>query len=325
MLAVHRADLHEVLRQALPETVLHTDAEVISASADGKMVCRRSGEEQELAADLVIAADGVNSVIRRSLWGGGPVFQHRAVWRGVTPSGSVWPVVDCMTLGRGQQVGMLPLPDERVYWFAMVNAERPNQVYADERAEVLRLVSGWHDPIRALVEATPAEQVLHNDIVDIDPVDTFVRGRVVLLGDAAHAMSPNLGQGACQAIEDAVVLASELAATSGPPQRAAAEGPAAAEGSAQAAAADGPAGAERPIDSAVTEVPAGLDAALGRYDVARRARTQPMAAAARKSIARTADTSAVAHLALSLTARLAPPAAWRKVIGRWSDWTPPSY
>jgi 2-polyprenyl-6-methoxyphenol hydroxylase-like FAD-dependent oxidoreductase len=211
VLAVHRAELHEVLRQALPESAVHTDAEVVSVSADGNVRYRDAGEEHELRADLVIAADGVNSVTRRTLWSGDAIFQNRSVWRGVTPSGSVWPVQECLTLGRGEQAGLLPLPDKRVYWFVTLNADEPNRRYADERAEILRRVGNWHDPIPALIEATPSDHVLHNDITDIDPVPTFVKNRVALLGDAAHAMSPDLGQGACQAIEDAVVLASSLA------------------------------------------------------------------------------------------------------------------
>ena len=280
VLAIHRADLHQTIQQALPESCLHTDAEVISVAPDGKVIYRHAGEEHELTADLVVAADGVNSVTRRTLWSGERLFQKRTVWRGVTPSGSVWPVRECLTLGRGQQVGLLPLPDERVYWFVIVNSDQPNKQFADEQAEVLRLVKGWHPPIPALVKATPPEQVLHNDIVDLDPLETFVRDRVVLLGDAAHAMPPDLGQGACQAIEDAVVLASALAS-------------------------------------------AELPAALAQYDEARRARTQPMAAAARQSVTRNSNTSLVAHFILCIAARLIPPAAWRKATAQWSDWTPP--
>lgn len=206
VLAIHRAGLHDVLRKALPESALHTDTEVTAVATDGAVTC--AGEE--LWADLVVAADGVNSVARRTLWSGDAVFQHRTVWRGVTPSGSVWPVQESLTMGRGEQVGVLPLPGERVYWFLTANEPRPNILYADDRAEVLRRIGTWHGPIPELVSATPEDQVLHNDMLDIDPVPTFVKDRVVLLGDAAHAMTPDLGQGACQALEDAVVLAANV-------------------------------------------------------------------------------------------------------------------
>ena len=272
VLAIHRADLHDVLRKALPESALHTDAAVTAVTTDGKVTC--SGEE--LKADLVVAADGVNSITRRTLWSGDAVFQGRTVWRGVTPTGSVWPVQESLTLGRGVQFGVLPLPDERVYWFLTANEERPNKLYADDRAEVLRRVRDWHHPIPALVAATPEDQVLHNDMVDIDPVPTFVKDRVVLLGDAAHAMTPDLGQGACQAIEDAVVLAAAVA-----------------------------------------------DDDLERYDRERRARVQPMAAAARASVVRNSNTSAIAHFGLTIAARFIPPAAWRKATAQWAEWDAP--
>jgi 2-polyprenyl-6-methoxyphenol hydroxylase-like FAD-dependent oxidoreductase len=80
-----------------------------------------------------------------------------------------------------------------------------------ESAEAASRTRDWHDPIPALIEATPAEAVIHVDIRDLDPMPSYRNGRVVLLGDAAHAMSPDRGQGAGQSIEDAVVLAAELA------------------------------------------------------------------------------------------------------------------
>ncbi|GAA1574129.1 FAD-dependent monooxygenase [Kribbella karoonensis] len=270
VLAIHRADLHDVLRKALPESVLHTDTEVTAVTTDGTVRC--AGEERR--ADLVIAADGVNSLTRRTLWSGDAVFQHRTIWRGVTPSGSVWPVRESLSMGRGEQVGVLPLPDERVYWFLTANEPRPNVLYADNQAEVLRRIGTWHHPIPDLVNATPEDQVLHNDMLDIDPVPTFVKDRVVLLGDAAHAMTPDLGQGACQALEDAVVLAAY-------------------------------------VDD------------LARYDSERRARVQPMMAAARAGVARNSDTNALRHLVLLAAARVVPPAAWRKATAQWADWESP--
>ncbi len=88
---------------------------------------------------------------------------------------------------------------------------RPRPGYDSEKGELLERVGDWRDPIPALIEATTPETVIHIDIHDLDPLPAYVNGRVVLLGDAAHAMSRDRGQGAGQSLEDAVVLAAALA------------------------------------------------------------------------------------------------------------------
>jgi 2-polyprenyl-6-methoxyphenol hydroxylase-like FAD-dependent oxidoreductase len=286
VLAVHRAELHEVLCGALPEGSLRTGAEAVAVT-DGEhgvtTAYVSSGGRHELTADLVVAADGINSVTRRQLWPGHPepAFQHRVVWRGVTEPDAVGSLQECLTLGRGEQVGLLPLPGHRVYWFLTVNADRPGQRYGDGHAEAYRRVRDWHEPIPSVVEATRPERIVHNEIVDLDPLPTYVHRRTALLGDAAHAMTPDLGQGACQAIEDAVVLAHHL--------------------------------------MGAHDVPA----ALASYDQDRRARTQPIARAARQSNVRNANDSAVTHTLTSLAVRLIPPGLWRRSTARWANWTPP--
>jgi 2-polyprenyl-6-methoxyphenol hydroxylase-like FAD-dependent oxidoreductase len=215
IVAVHRADLHHVLAAALPDGVLRTGTEVTGVrecDVDVAVRFEHDGGTGHQHADVVVAADGIDSLVRRSLWrdAGEPVFRGRTVWRGVTEPGSVWPVEESITLGAGEQFGLVPIGGERVYWFLVANAEEDVR-YTDEHKEVDRRVGGWHAPIPAVVAATPPAAVLHHDFRDLDPVGDYVRGRTVLLGDAAHAMLPELGQGACQALEDAVTLASCLA------------------------------------------------------------------------------------------------------------------
>jgi 2-polyprenyl-6-methoxyphenol hydroxylase-like FAD-dependent oxidoreductase len=96
-----------------------------------------------------------------------------------------------------------------MYWYATSN-EAQGWTFPDEHAEVRRRFGGWHPPVANVLAATPAGAVLHHDICWLPPLPRFTAGRVALLGDAAHAMTPDLGQGACQAIEDAVVLAACL-------------------------------------------------------------------------------------------------------------------
>jgi 2-polyprenyl-6-methoxyphenol hydroxylase-like FAD-dependent oxidoreductase len=118
-------------------------------------------------------------------------------FKGAVQGGETW--------GRGARFGIAPIKGDRAYWFACVNGHASPEVRTVDA--VRTIFQGWHDPIAALINATDEDALLVNDIVDRDPPPFYSRGRVVLVGDAAHATTPNLGQGACQALEDAVILA----------------------------------------------------------------------------------------------------------------------
>ncbi|MFI5609798.1 FAD-dependent monooxygenase [Amycolatopsis sp. NPDC051903] len=195
--AFHRAELHGALLAELPESVLHTGTEVTDPS--------------EVDADVVVAADGVHSGLRRRLFPAAPAPGFRyTCWRGVTEPGAAPPVRGSFTMGRGAYFMIHPLPGDRSCWALGAAEATPGVTHPDEHAEVSRRVADWPAEPRELVAATRPEAVLHNDILDLDPLPAFTSGRVALLGDAAHAVPPDLGQGACQAIEDAVVLAAAL-------------------------------------------------------------------------------------------------------------------
>ncbi|MFD6400542.1 FAD-dependent monooxygenase [Nocardia sp. NPDC060249] len=197
---IHRARLLDVLRAALPEGVVRTGVSVSEVTTDG-VVVHSSGTS---SADLVVGADGIHSVVRRAVCGEvSPRYAGYTAWRAVvdideplTEFGETW--------GRGARFGMAPLADGRVYCFAVYDA--PENL-PGSLAEVRDRFGGWHHPISALLAAADPNTVLHNDIYDLPALPTFTAGRIALLGDAAHAMTPNLGQGGCQALEDAVVLA----------------------------------------------------------------------------------------------------------------------
>ncbi|WP_067897866.1 FAD-dependent monooxygenase [Nocardia vaccinii] len=215
LLANHRADLHGVLHANLPAECVVPAAEVIGVEQSGSeaTVTYRTAEGSRRAtADVVVGADGIRSTIRRSVFPKAPepVFQRILCWRGVTTSGAVWPVDGFQTWGRGARFGAHPLAGQRVFWFLAIRCDQPGIRYDDDLTEIGRRVGYWHDPIPAMLAATPPEAILRHDIYDLEPLESYIDRRVVLLGDAAHAMTPFLAQGACQAFEDACVLAAQL-------------------------------------------------------------------------------------------------------------------
>ena len=197
---IHRAQLHELITSRFGAGVAVRTGVTVDGFKDGAVLA--GGEE--LRADLVVAADGLRSVVRAELYPayGGPKYSGYAAYRGIAElelddgGGETW--------GRGRRFGFARLIDGRYYWYATEN--RPAGV---ENADVWTGFGEWHDPIPQLLKST--ETVLQNDIYDLTlPLVPFVQGNVVLLGDAAHAMTPNLGRGACTAIEDAAALPKHL-------------------------------------------------------------------------------------------------------------------
>lgn len=197
---VHRAALVDLLRRAVPAQVLRPGTDVRAVRPDGTVV--HSGGTS--TADLVVGADGVHSVTRRSLWPHlpGPRYVGYTTWRLIAPARAVEGSVE--TWGRGARFGHVPMPDGRVYCYLMANAPAGSRIGLDE---LRRRFADWHDPIPALLDSAERETVLQHDTHELPDLPCYVSGKAAVLGDAAHAMTPNLGQGACQAMEDAVTLA----------------------------------------------------------------------------------------------------------------------
>jgi 2-polyprenyl-6-methoxyphenol hydroxylase-like FAD-dependent oxidoreductase len=209
---MHRAELLALLAQHIDPAHLYLGRTCIGIEQDQAGVTVRFNTGESARADGLVAADGLRSPIRTHSFGDPPVrYAGYTAWRSVVEYEDNRSLTFGETWGRGCRFGIVPMSRGRVYWFATNNAPEGQRDPEGRSKYVLsRLFHGWHEPIEALIAGAKDAEILRNDIYDIDPLTSCVKGRVGLLGDAAHAMTPNLGQGACQAIEDAIVLATCL-------------------------------------------------------------------------------------------------------------------
>ena len=211
--AVHRADLQAALLEAAGEVRFGVEVKSVDQTADGVVVRAFDGSEER--GDLLVGADGLWSLVRGSVATAVPHYGGYTAWRGVSPV-AIERGRLTESWGAGERFGLVDI-GSRTYWFATANAaEGETDDPSERKAELMRRFAVWHPPIGAVIDATPDEAILRNDVYFLDPLPCWSEGRIVLLGDAAHATTPGIGQGAAMAIEDAVVLAGELADSGDP-------------------------------------------------------------------------------------------------------------
>ena len=209
--ALHRADLQGALLHALPPESVHLGKSFVEFDARGEEVSARFDDGADVACDVLIGADGLHSRVRAQLLGDGePVYRGYNVWRGVArlEHASLEAHTASEVYGEGRRFGIGPVGLGRTGWWATANEPEASTESAYEHGPKLsRMFEGWLAPVRELIEATPSETILRNAAYDRPASARWSVGRVTLLGDAIHPMTPNLGQGGCVAIEDAAVLA----------------------------------------------------------------------------------------------------------------------
>jgi 2-polyprenyl-6-methoxyphenol hydroxylase-like FAD-dependent oxidoreductase len=211
---IHRADLHDVLLRHLSEGSLQLGRGCVDFVQDKSSVKLTFQDGSISEADYVIACDGVHSLFRKKLLPKSkPRYAGYTCWRAVIDN--VPAAVDLNetseTWGAGSRFGIAPLNNNRLYWFACVNAPENDQKKRSYGIKELSKHFGeFHSPIPEILQHTKDQQLIWNDIIDIKPLKRFAFERILLMGDAAHATTPNMGQGACMAIEDAAILANTI-------------------------------------------------------------------------------------------------------------------
>ena len=205
-LVVRRSDLLKALLSKIHPSVLYPNHRLIDykqTANNGVELFFENGKKIE--ADILIGADGIHSVVRKTMiQDSGPVYRGYNLWRGVGKlddvpdyAGEVW--------GPGKRFGLYPLPDNYIGWWAALEEEKDcSDLPEGSKEKLMHHFSKWQHPIPALINAT--EHIIKNDISDRKPFKKWFEGQVVMIGDAAHCTTPNLGQGANMAMESALIL-----------------------------------------------------------------------------------------------------------------------
>jgi len=204
--AIHRADLQGILVDALQNSELFLAKALsgIRPKGDGFLLNFEDGTEVESQA--LIGADGIHSVVRRELFDENTIRDAGQVcWRGVAKFelppkyqhelNEAW--------GNGSRFGFTRINSDTIYWFAVLNddqSEASSQNLSD-------YYTNYHPLVQEMLKATPVSVIHEARLTDLKPMSAWVKKNVGLVGDAAHATTPNMGQGACQSIEDAYILA----------------------------------------------------------------------------------------------------------------------
>lgn len=209
---IKRGHLFGVLKDELPKSInLLTGFKV--QNIVGHIL--KAEDERQVSADIIIGADGANSNVRKQLTAKIPKFRHQICFRGIASDIGENLMAAEIYDSRVHRIGYFRLPENQTYWFDIMDSETPNGDFSSVESD-LKLI---HPNLVELIEKTPRNTILCHPITDMPPV-AIAHEYIALIGDAAHPLQPSLGQGACLALEDAVVLADCLARYRAAPEKA---------------------------------------------------------------------------------------------------------
>lgn len=201
--AIHRAELQKILANEIGFQNIQLSKRLlkIEQGIDFKLTF---DDNTSVNADIVIGADGIKSTVRNQLFGTGNIRDTKQkCWRGVSEFDwtSKYNHEAFEAWGKGKRFGFVKISDKKVYWYAVIN-----ETMKKNNTDITELFKDFHPEIVKIISETPKDKIIFSDIIDLQPINQWQKGNVCLMGDAAHATTPNMGQGACQAVEDAYVL-----------------------------------------------------------------------------------------------------------------------
>lgn len=217
MVNIRWSRLQEILAEALPADIIHLNCRCIGFEQSDRHVKVNFADRNSVEADLLIGADGLNSVVRQVLFDdGSPIYQGRMSWRAVVKYDlEVLPPNEIVLFSSAEGKNFLLVDVGEGYIFWSAGALAPDDAVCQNAAEVKSRVltefAGWAEPLQEIINITPGDRIVERPICDRVPLQSWSSGRVTLLGDAAHPIVPALGQGANTAFEDAWELSQCLA------------------------------------------------------------------------------------------------------------------
>ncbi len=215
---VARTDLQQMLLTAFGEDDVHMGMKCTAVEQTDQKTTATFEDGTQVTGDLIVGADGIRSIIREYVLDEVLSLRYAGYvnWNGLVPADPALCEADNWVLyvGEGKRASMMPVGGDRFYYFFGVPIPIGSETApADRQKELAQHFSGWPAPVQTLIQTLDPLASNRLEISDIDPPQHFVKGRIALLGDSAHASTPTLGQGGCQAMEDALVLARFLVTT----------------------------------------------------------------------------------------------------------------
>jgi len=203
-IAIHRGELQKILVDEIGYDNINLSKR-LSKIEKHELFKLTFEDNTTIESKLVIGADGLKSVVRNQLFEENTLRNaHQICWRGICETdlpikyhnelNEAW--------GKGKRFGFVKVSDKKVYWYALTNSKNTNP----DNVNLAELFKEFHSDILQIIKATNKDQIIISDIIDLKPIEKWQSQNVCLIGDAAHATTPNLGQGACQAIEDAYII-----------------------------------------------------------------------------------------------------------------------
>lgn len=211
--ALHRSHLHQCLLRELPGERIYTQKQCLELKEEGGWYLLTCKDGSRFRCKYLVGADGLHSFVRQYISPGSTArYAGYTCWRAVIDLKDNFPYTSEETWGAAGRFGITPLVNRQVYWYACINSRQSRDPFygsytIDDLRENFR---SYHPAVVNALSLTENGQLIHNDIADLKPLSAYHKAQVVLIGDAAHATTPNMGQGACMGVEDAVVLLQEL-------------------------------------------------------------------------------------------------------------------